>query len=48
MMQLYNAAKKEGSVVIWGPTDAIIYQRAQEAMSKQYPGIKDRALREYP
>ena len=40
VMQLYNAAKKEGAVVIWGPTDAIIYQRAQEAMSKQYPGIK--------
>ena len=40
VMQLYNAAKKEGTVVIWGPTDAIIYQRAQEAMSKQFPGIK--------
>ncbi|MGZ8424170.1 MAG: ABC transporter substrate-binding protein [Candidatus Binatia bacterium] len=40
VMQLYNAAKKEGTVVIWGPTDAIIYQRAHEAMNKQYPGIK--------
>lgn len=40
VMQLYNAAKKEGTVVIWGPTDAIIYQRAQEALNKQYPGIK--------
>ena len=38
--QLYNAAKKEGTVVIWGPTDAIIYQRMQEALDKQYPGIK--------
>ncbi|MGH7927901.1 MAG: ABC transporter substrate-binding protein [Candidatus Binatia bacterium] len=38
--QLYNAAKKEGTVVIWGPTDAIIYQKAQEALNKQFPGIK--------
>ena len=38
--QLYAAAKKEGAVVIWGPTDAIIYQRMQEALDKQYPGIK--------
>jgi len=38
--QLYAAAKKEGVVVIWGPTDAIIYQRMQEALDKQYPGIK--------
>src|ERR1044071_7541987 len=38
--QLYNAAKKEGTVVIWGPTDAIIYQRMQEVLDKQYPGIK--------
>src|SRR5207249_7238284 len=38
--QLYNAAKKEGTVVIWGPTDAIIYQRMQEELDKQYPGIK--------
>jgi iron(III) transport system substrate-binding protein len=38
--QLYAAAKKEGTVVIWGPTDAIIYQRMQEALDKQYPGIK--------
>jgi iron(III) transport system substrate-binding protein len=38
--QLYAGAKKEGAVVIWGPTDAIIYQRAQEALNKQYPGIK--------
>ena len=38
--QLYAAAKKEGTVVIWGPTDPIIYQRAQAALDKQYPGIK--------
>jgi ABC-type glycerol-3-phosphate transport system substrate-binding protein len=38
--QLYNAAKKEGTVVIWGPTDAVIYQKAQEALNKKYPGIK--------
>ena len=38
--QLYAAAKKEGAVVIWGPTDAIIYQRMQEVLDKQYPGIK--------
>src|SRR5690348_6940146 len=38
--QLYNAAKKEGTVVIWGPTDAIIYQRMQDVLDKQYPGIK--------
>ncbi|HXK29520.1 MAG TPA: hypothetical protein VJ646_14805, partial [Candidatus Binatia bacterium] len=38
--QLYAAAKKEGTVVIWGPTDALIYQRMQAALDKQYPGIK--------
>src|SRR5882724_2717944 len=38
--QLYAAARKEGTVVIWGPTDAIIYQRMQEVLDKQYPGIK--------
>jgi len=38
--QLYAAAKKEGRVVIWGPTDAIIYQRMQAALDKQFPGIK--------
>ena len=37
---LYNAAKKEGTVVIWGPTDAIVYERMQEVLDKQYPGIK--------
>ena len=40
LAQLYGAARKEGTVVIWGPTDAIIYQRMQEALDKQYPGIK--------
>jgi len=38
--QLYNAAKKEGRVVIWGPTDAIVYEKMQEVLDKQYPGIK--------
>jgi iron(III) transport system substrate-binding protein len=38
--QLYTAAKKEGSVIIWGPTDAIIYQKMQAVLDKQYPGIK--------
>jgi ABC-type glycerol-3-phosphate transport system substrate-binding protein len=38
--QLYAGAKKEGTVVIWGPTDASIYQKAQAALDKQYPGIK--------
>ena len=38
--QLYAAAKKEGSVIIWGPTDAIIYQKMQAVLDKQYPGIK--------
>jgi len=38
--RLYQAAKKEGSVVIWGPNDPVIYQKAQEALNKQYPGIK--------
>jgi iron(III) transport system substrate-binding protein len=38
--QLYNAARKEGTVVIWGPTDAVIYQKAQEVLNKQFPGIK--------
>jgi iron(III) transport system substrate-binding protein len=40
LTQLYNAAKKEGTVVIWGPSDPIIYQKAQERLSKEYPGIK--------
>jgi iron(III) transport system substrate-binding protein len=38
--QLYAGAKKEGVVVIWGPTDAVIYQRMQAVLDKQYPGIK--------
>ena len=38
--QLYSAASKEGRVVIWGPTDAVIYQKAQEALNKKYPGIR--------
>ena len=38
--QLYTAAKKEGTVVIWGPSDPIIYQKAQERLNKEYPGIK--------
>ena len=46
--QLYNAARKEGRVVIWGPTDAIVYQRMQEAMDKQYPGIKIESFESIP
>lgn len=40
IMQLYSAAKKEGTVVIRGPSDPIIYQKAQEVLNKEYPGIK--------
>ena len=32
--------REERTVVIWGPTDAVIYQRAQAVLDKQYPGIK--------
>ena len=46
--QLYNAAKKEGRVIIWGPTDAIVYQRMQEALDKQYPGIKIESFESIP
>jgi iron(III) transport system substrate-binding protein len=46
--QLYNAARKEGRVVIWGPTDAVVYQRMQEAMDKQYPGIKIESFESIP
>ncbi|HVO96365.1 MAG TPA: extracellular solute-binding protein [Terriglobales bacterium] len=46
--QLYAAAKKEGTVVIWGPTDAIVYQRMQEALDKQYPGIKIQSFESIP
>src|SRR5215475_13063751 len=38
--QLYAGARKEGTVIIWGPTDAIIYRKMQETLDKQYPGIK--------
>ena len=38
--KLYSAAKKEGRVVIWGPTDGIVYEKMQELLDKQYPGIK--------
>lgn len=38
--QLYTAAKKEGTVVIRGPSDPVIYQKAQERLNKEYPGIK--------
>jgi iron(III) transport system substrate-binding protein len=38
--QLYAAAKKEGTVIVWGPTDAIIYQKMQAVLDKEYPGIK--------
>ena len=46
--QLYNAAKKEGTVIIWGPTDAVVYQRMQEALDKQYPGIKIQSFESIP
>lgn len=46
--QLYNAARKEGRVVIWGPTDAVVYQRMQEALDKQYPGIKIESFESIP
>ncbi len=46
--ELYNAARKEGRVVIWGPTDAIVYQRMQEALDKQYPGIKIESFESIP
>jgi iron(III) transport system substrate-binding protein len=48
LTQLYNAARKEGRVVIWGPTDAIVYQRMQEALDKQYPGIKIESFESIP
>jgi len=38
--QLYAAAKKEGTVVIWGPGDGAIYRKSQEVIDKQFPGIK--------
>lgn len=38
--QLYAGAKKEGTVIVWGPTDAIVYQKSQEVLDKEYPGIK--------
>lgn len=38
--KLYAAAKKEGTVVIWGPGDGAIYRKSQEVLDKQYPGIK--------
>jgi ABC-type glycerol-3-phosphate transport system substrate-binding protein len=37
--QLYNAAKKEGRVVTSGPIDDV-YEKMQEVLDKQYPGIK--------
>jgi ABC-type glycerol-3-phosphate transport system substrate-binding protein len=46
--QLYNAAKKEGTVVIWGPTDAIVYEKMQEVLDKQYPGIKPEHFESIP
>ena len=27
-------------MVIWGPTDGIVYEKMQELLDKQYPGIK--------
>ncbi len=48
LTQLYNAAKKEGRVIIWGPTAGIVYQRMQEALDKQYPGIKIESFESIP
>ena len=48
LTQLYNAARKEGRVIIWGPTDGIVYQRMQEALDKQYPGIKIESFESIP
>jgi len=46
--KLYNAAKKEGRVVIWGPTDGIVYEKMQELLDKQYPGIKIESFESIP
>ena len=46
--RLYNAAKKEGRVVIWGPTDGIVYEKMQELLDKQYPGIKIESFESIP
>lgn len=48
LTQLYNAARKEGRVIIWGPTDGIVYHRMQEALDKQYPGIKIESFESIP
>ena len=45
--QLYAGAKKEGTVIIWGPTDAIIYQKMQAVLDKAISGNQDRALRKH-
>ena len=46
--KLYNAAKKEGRVVVWGPTDGIVYEKMQELLDKQYPGIKIESFESIP
>ena len=46
--KLYNAAKREGRVVIWGPTDGIVYEKMQELLDKQYPGIKIESFESIP
>ena len=35
-------------MVIWGPTDAVIYQKAQAVLDKQYPGIKIQRFESIP
>ncbi len=46
--KLYAAAKKEGKVVMWGPTDLIVFQKAQEVFDKEYPGIKIEVFESLP
>jgi iron(III) transport system substrate-binding protein len=38
--QLYQAAKKEGKVAWWGPTDAKDTLKVSEMFNKRFPGIK--------
>ena len=40
--KLYNAAKKEGRVVIWGPTDAIVYETHAGIARQTVSGYQDR------
>lgn len=40
MQDLYNAAKKEGKIVLWGGEDPAELQSAFAEFSKTYPGLK--------